>query len=346
MNGEPIFPSQQPTEHIEGDETLLDVSSVIAKCKTEGVMLFATPNAAGQYEFVAEPVKPYEQFKEPVRLWRASTRHDISYILPDDPGLAGMRSKWMVETGVLGALNGQLPNENSDVRRLSSWPIDRCFVYVDVSDFSLHRPGQQSLIIRSIISMVRNWKYWNLGFALFAFQALEAMLCIGDGYIFVLKDPKHAVYFAAYLANLIEVRVARRREPVDFHFRIGVHFGPVYCFWDWGRGGPEHEKQALVKPETMERNERGDWNFIGEGINGGQRVLAAAGKETDDVVFISGQVKRKLTEEDDGTHPCRGILDSLVNRGRRADKHGSYWRIYEVNHTSLCGKELSSGAYQ
>jgi hypothetical protein len=194
--------------------------------------------------------------------------------------------------------------------------------------------------------MVRNWKYWNRDFAHFAFQALEAMICIGDGYIFVLKEPKHAADFAADLANLIEVRVARRCEPVDFHFRIGVHFGPVYCFWDWGRGGPEDANQAMIKRDTMERNERGDWNFIGEGINGGQRVLAAAGKETDDVVFISGQVKRRLTEEDDGTYPCRAILDSLMNRGRRTDKHDRYWRLYEVNHTSLCGKELAPDAYQ
>ncbi len=341
MVPEPMIPSQQPTDVIPGDEMLLSIPTVVNCCKRDGVMLFTTPNPAGQYEFVAERVKPFDRFKAPVRLWRASTRHDISYVLPDDPGLAGMRSKWMVDAGDLSALNAQLTNESSDVRRLSSWPLDRCFVYVDVSDFSLQRPGQQSLIIRSIISMARNWKYWNMGFALFSFRAVEAMLCIGDGYIFVLKDPKHAAYFAAYLANLIEVRVARRLEPVDFHFRIGVHFGPVYCFWDWGRGGPEEAKEPIVHPETMQRNERGDWNFIGEGINGGQRVLAAAGKDTDDVLFISGQVKRKLTEEDDGTQPCRAILDSLVNRGRRTDKHGRYWRLYEVNHTQLCGKEMS-----
>jgi hypothetical protein len=193
--------------------------------------------------------------------------------------------------------------------------------------------------------MARNWKYWNSGFALAAFQAVEAMLCIGDGYIFVLREPKHATYFAAYMANLIEVRVARRLEPVDFHFRMGVHFGPVYCFWDWGRGGPDDPKQPLVRSDTMERNERGDWNFIGEGINGGQRVLAAAGKDTDDVLFISGQVKRELTAVDDGTFPIRAILDSLVNRGRRTDKQGRSWRLYELNHMQLCGKDMPSEVY-
>ncbi len=340
MSGEPLFPSQQPTDTVAGEEMMLGVSTVIARCKSDGIMLFASPNAAGHYELVMEPVKPFDRFKAPFRLWRASTRHDISYIHPDDPGLAGMRSRLMVDASDLDALNRELSNEGGDVRRLSSWPIDRCFVYVDVSDFSLHRPGQQSLIIRSIISMARNWKFWNCGFALFAFQAVEALFCIGDGYIFVLKDPKHAAYFAAYLANLIEVRVARRLEPVDFHFRMGVHFGPVYCFWDWGRGGPENAKEPLIRPDTMERNERGDWNFIGEGINGGQRVLAAAGKDTDVVLFISGQVKRRLTEVDDGTLPGRAILDSLVNRGRRSDKHGRPWHLFEVNHTQLCGKNI------
>jgi len=255
-----------------------------------------------------------------------------------------MRSKWIVDAAVVGALNLELADEGSEARRLSSWPIDRCFVYLDVSDFSQQRPGQQSLIIRSIISMARNWTYWNRGFALAAYLAVEAMLCIGDGYIFVLKEPKHGAYFAAYLATLVEERVARGLEPVEFHFRIGVHFGPVYCFWDWGRGGAEDVQKPLIHPETMDRNERGDWNFIGEGINGGQRVLAAAGKDTDDVLFISGQVRSKLMAEADGIHECRPILDFLVNRGRHADKHGRRWRLYEVNHPRACDRSLPLAA--
>jgi hypothetical protein len=342
MKVEPFRPSQEPTDLIPGDKMLLSVSTVISECKANGVMLFASPNAEGEYELTAEPVKPFDRFKAPVRLWRASTHHGISYLVPEDPGVSGMRSKWMINMVDLHALNGELADDNSEVRRLSSWPIERCFVYLDVSDFSLQRPGQQALIIRSIISMARNWKYWRTGFALAAFQAVEAMLCIGDGYIFVLKDPKHATYFAAYLANMIEARVARRREPVDFHFRMGVHFGPVYCFWDWGRGGPEETKKPIVDTATNQRNERGDWNYIGEGINGGQRVLGAAGKETDDVVFLSGQVKRELKAHNDGTLPCTSILGSLVNRGRHIDKHGGHWRLYELNHTQLIGNLGSS----
>src|SRR5439155_21171504 len=98
-------------------------------------------------------------------------------------------------------------------------------------------------------------------------QGLEAQICIGDGYIYVFSEPDRAAYFAGCLAYLIELQVARERLPIDFHFRIGVHVGPVFCFWD-----PDRDK----------------WNYIGDGINGGQRVLAAIGKEKDDVVYVSG----------------------------------------------------------
>lgn len=57
-------------------------------------------------------------------------------------------------------------------------------------------------------------------------------MCIGDGYIFVFREAMEATYFAAYLAHLIEVMVANRQLPVNFHFRMGVHVGPVYTFWE------------------------------------------------------------------------------------------------------------------
>ena len=51
--------------------------------------------------------------------------------------------------------------------------------------------------------------------------------------------------------------------------------GPVYTFWDTGRGA---------------------WNYIGEGINGGNRVLGVIGKDQDDVVFVSAEVRQELIE--------------------------------------------------
>jgi hypothetical protein len=125
---------------------------------------------------------------------------------------------------------------------------------------------------------------------------------------------------------------------------VGVHTGPVYCFWDWGRGGKETPPTAVSEEDQHKRWEIGDWNYIGDGINGGQRVLAAAGKDSDDVVFLSGQVKRKLTAYPGELAECRLILDNLNNRGRKEDKHKNFWRIYEVNYGAVCGGRLSPDA--
>jgi hypothetical protein len=329
----------------EKDRILPDESTVIASCKQEGMRLYLRETDADQFVLETGQLERSDPSLGPlVRLWHAFTQHDIEYLSPRDPGISGRKSSWLVPDRVLSSLNVKLADDCSDVRRLSTWPITRCFVYVDVSDFSQHRPGQRALIIGSLVSMIRNWDYWNSAFASFAWKDLEAMLCIGDGYIFVLQDVAHATYFAAYLAQLIEVRVAPRLVPVEFHFRMGVHVGPVYCFWDWGRGGREGTGLVVERGGMLQRTEVGDWNYIGAGINGGQRVLAAIGKESDDVLFISGQARQALTEKDDGTSPVREILDSLLNRGRRADKHNKFWRVYEVNHGALCARVIPAAA--
>ncbi|MFL5244273.1 MAG: hypothetical protein ACJ8FY_19385 [Gemmataceae bacterium] len=279
-----------------------------------------------------------------VRLWKGFTSSDIYYAIPDDAGISRMKSSWLLPQAEFNSMDAHLSDDCSEIRRLSTWPIDRCFVYVDVSDFSQQRPGQQALIIGSLISMIQNWKYWNYLHALSSWKDLEAMLCIGDGYIFVLKDVLAATYFAAHLAQLIEARVAQRCVPVEFHFRMGVHVGPVYCFWDWGRGDRSCKESTTMENGTLKRTELGGWNYIGEGINGGQRVLAAAGKDADDIVFISSKVKQELTALDKGQSPCRQILQCLMNRGRRLDKHNKPWRVYELNHTALCESNLPAEA--
>jgi class 3 adenylate cyclase len=188
-----------------------------------------------------------------------------------------------------------------------------------VSDFSKFRAGQQALVINSLVGIVANDELWGNGLAERCREGIEAMMCIGDGYIFVFKDTEEATYFAAYLACLIEALVARKRVPVNFHFRMGLHVGEAYTFYDPGRK---------------------DWNYIGDGINGGQRVLGTIGKEADDVVFVSGQVREALLAGWTGDGDTRRILSNLHNRGRRADKHGKWWRVYEMNHTDLTGEEL------
>jgi class 3 adenylate cyclase len=146
------------------------------------------------------------------------------------------------------------------------------------------------------------------------------MLCIGDGYIFVFRDPTEATYFAAYLAHLIEIRAARDELPVEFHFRIGVHAGHAFTFWDPGRR---------------------DWNYIGEGINGGQRVSAVIDKKYDDVIYVSYEVRRLIRKSNSSRVPYRAeIIANLQNRGRQLDKHDKPWRVYELNYTALCGPHI------
>jgi len=169
------------------------------------------------------------------------------------------------------------------------------------------------LVINSIVHAVRTDKHWEMPVARETRLDVRAQMCIGDGYIYVLKDPLKAAFFAAYLANLIEILIANNRLRIDFHFRMGAHVGHVYSFYDPGRT---------------------NWNYIGDGINGGNRVLAAVGKDTDDVVFIPAQLRKKIFA---GPRPVHfpDILGNALNRGRKADKHGNPWRVYEINHSNL-----------
>jgi class 3 adenylate cyclase len=237
-------------------------------------------------------------------------------------GIVGVESRLWVPEALDRSLAGELDDEASDVRRQSTWPIRRAFVYADISDFSKFRPGQQALMVDGFGRIARWHDFWaGDPLAERARADLETMLCIGDGYIFVFKDSAHATYFAAHLAALIELLGARTMVPVEIHFRMGVHVGPVYCVWDLGRN---------------------DWNYIGEGINGGQRVMSVIGRETDDVVFISSRVRQDLLASSDGEGPARLILANAQNRGRRHDKHGNPWRVYEVNHANLISDSLRS----
>lgn len=232
-------------------------------------------------------------------------------------GFVAKPSNVYLTEDLIPQLNMRLVSDEDDVRRVSSWPIERCFVYIDVSDFSKMPPGHQAMVINSIVSVVEFPGYWDIPAAHSAMDDLEAMICIGDGYIFVLQDPLRAAFFAAYLAHLLELLVAKSRLPVGFHFRMGAHVGQVFSFWDPGRKA---------------------WNYIGEGINGGQRVLSAIGKDTDDALFISAQLRQKIIAQADKPPIFPDILGASHNRGRRSDKHGNHWRVYEVNHTNLMSR--------
>jgi class 3 adenylate cyclase len=205
-----------------------------------------------------------------------------------------------------------LNEDQSDVRRLSVSPVDRTFVYIDVSEFSRFAAGQQLLVIQSMVAMFRNPSFWyRNGFDLSS--RLEAYLCIGDGYIVVFQRALAAAAFAARFATELERARARKQLVQDYHFRVGVHTGPVYHFWDPGRN---------------------KWNYVGEGINGGQRILSAIGSDLDDVVYVSSATRDAVLDGAQ-TELAQAVLTNLHNKGRHADKHGNRWRVYQLGHADF-----------
>jgi class 3 adenylate cyclase len=213
--------------------------------------------------------------------------------------------------------------------------------YFDVSDFSEHPPGQQALVVNSIRRALATKKYWKGEKEAWS-DARETELCIGDGYIFVFKSATVATRFAAYFAHLVEHLVAAKSVPVEFHFRVGIHFGDVYRFWDDARRGRG--------THANDGTDDGFWNYVGAGINGGNRVLAAIGKETDDVVYISGAVRQAIYQDsvqprdDDLASNAQIVYSRLENRGRHKDKHDKPWRVFQVNHSQLHGLDLIDDA--
>lgn len=204
-------------------------------------------------------------------------------------------------------VNRCLLSDAEELRRLSSWPIVRTFVYLDISDFSTLPPGHQALIVTSLPTFVseaqRGRRPEHTG-------TPEQMICTGDGYIFVFVEPVAAAWFAAQLATEIDYAVAKPKDLVEIHYRMGVHIGEVFPF--------------------EERADR--WNFTGDGINGGRRVLDAIGKNADDLVFLSGDVVKAIHAKAEISTGFGEIMQYLVNRGRRKDKHDKPWRVYELNH--------------
>lgn len=76
-------------------------------------------------------------------------------------GFSSVNSGVAVTRETLDRLNDELINEESDVRSVSSWSVSRCFVYLDVSDFSKMPAGHQLLVINSIVRAVQYSGYWE-----------------------------------------------------------------------------------------------------------------------------------------------------------------------------------------
>lgn len=316
------MPSRGP-----GDRELLRVETkqeLIDHCKNRSILLFASLGSK-----VGLETRMSGEKRIVLRSETAPHGHKGDDVLQEllnvvagtpEHSFVPRRSGICVSKDLLGDLNKDLQDHQDEIRKISTFPLSRAFVCIDVSDFSKALPENQVLIVNSLNQLVREreWQHRPLSEG-----DIEAHLCIGDGYIYVLSDPFRAAYFGALLACEIEGRTATGALPVEFHFRMGVHYGPVYCFWDFGRD---------------------NWNYIGDGINGATRVLQAIGKDTDDVVYLSRDVRqiflRELEQHNlviniDGNSLQEVIRRNFENMGRKEDKHGNPWRVYRVNHTAI-----------
>ncbi|MFT3882834.1 MAG: hypothetical protein QM703_24665 [Gemmatales bacterium] len=246
-------------------------------------------------------------------------------LLPPQKKLATLRTahystvKACIPQKHLDVFNAAILDEESLLRKFSTLPLERTFVYIDISEYSRYSALEQSYVLKDLLDMssfveklLSSYGRLNGG--------IEAKLCLGDGYIYVFRSVLEAFLFSVHLASLIELAVSNNNTTVPIHFRIGVHSGDVYFFHDPGRNG---------------------WNYCGDGINGGCRVLQAIEKDKDDVVFISSQSRNRLLSMigEKSDEMVWKFVNTLVNRGRRADKHGNLWRVYEVSHTASIWKE-------
>lgn len=301
--------SKRPTDPVHAKS----IDDVVEYCKAHGVMLYlhhADPERGP--EFGANRTKDEDEY----HLWRAVAAPAGSYAATDDAQIYGEDCPLRVDEHLLDEMNRRLrDNEMHDISKIASKPVERTFVYFDISDFSKQPSGQQAIIINTLTSLVDRDSKWPIATEDPRLE-LERSLCIGDGYILAFRRAAPGAFFAAYLARRIEKAVAER-EIIPFHFRSGIHTGPVYRFWD-GSG----------------------WNYVGKGINDARRVLEAIGTDQDDVVFISADTRTQIIRDRPGNRgdvfdPTR---DHLQNRGRKADKHGKFHRVYEVNHSAWIGR--------
>ena len=139
MLGAPLSLQEIPANAL----LVVDADSLIHYCKQLGSMLYA-PNGSfpgGEYLTLAR-----------------NKFHYLKRMQAQSDGNAGIGPSYhfpfLVSESVLEELNGHMKEDRSDARRISSWPIERTFVYLDVSDFSKEPPGREALIVNSIVGVV------------------------------------------------------------------------------------------------------------------------------------------------------------------------------------------------
>lgn len=291
--------------------------SLLDHCKSHNLYF---PGSAVERNELAKPLeletdgpRPWEDLLAGLNLSFNRSCSEVRFCRVLAVGPRNEQEKLFVTEGLKETIDGEMQDEKNDARRLLRAPVHRSFVYCDVSDFSEENPIVQLSIINTLLRIVKDRALW-FGSSSETLRTLESMICIGDGYIFVFRSAEDATGFAAVLADLIEGLVAKSQCP-EFHFRMGVHCGSVRFFWDDGPG-------------------RKNWNYVGEGINDASRVLSAIGRDKDDVVFVSAEVRAEIRKVTEAQHEDR-YLSFMQNRGRRKDKHGKMRRVFELDHTGL-----------
>lgn len=299
------------------DPTLIfrDLSELTGWLKSEGHILHVSPKGATYQIPPSDPGNARKYRGEKIlRICGVQSLPTPSGSLAESEISSKPLCAWASES-LIRRVNEELFDEAAEVRKLSMWPVRRVFLYVDISDFSQRRAAEQALIVNTLTTLTRNKEYWSAKREVEARESVMDQLCIGDGYIIVFETSIDATFFAARLADKIEEFVAEKQLVIHFHFRMGIHVGAVYRFWDpW----------------------RGKWNYIGDGINGGNRVLSAIGKNADDMIFVSGDVREELRA--DPSPLALSLVRAMSNRGRHSDKHGGMWRVYELRHTEIAAE--------
>jgi class 3 adenylate cyclase len=299
---------------------------VVDLCKRRGIYLCPKGNSL-EYWILPTPENVSAGLKHLAKCFGVPP--EVGAACPTD-GLWPAPSGVMVSESLLAELHAELEDPESDVAKVSCIPTKRCFLYVDISEFSKMKPGIQLTAVTDLLHLTLDETHWRSPMiaAPAALQDVEARLCIGDGYICVLRNATLAAYFAAHLAHLIEAkRAPRARTFTHFHYRMGLHIGPVRRLW-----------------EITHQGDPGRWNYIGDGINDGQRVLSVINSDKstpdlDDVIYLSEELKVEIQR-------CQSELGELVlrnlqERGRPEDKHGLKWRVHQLSHAPLVSEAKS-----
>jgi hypothetical protein len=162
----------------KGSVYLGQEADVVAYCKEHGVVLLCGVYTGGGKHQLASPTSvehsvPVSVNHDPLKttnsagapgrflFYRLYKAADGQYT--ESGGAADCeRLQVFVSHSLDVRLNALLADENSEIRALSTWPVEKTFVYVDVSDFSTHPVGRQQLIINSLIQITTNDKLWRV----------------------------------------------------------------------------------------------------------------------------------------------------------------------------------------